>query len=186
MNGKDAYAIRKNTLADSARVRKLSAFFFWTSWAASADRPNDDITYTSNWPHEELVGNNPTADSIIWTGVSIIFLLAGIGGMAWFYAGRKKEEEFNEIPSDDPLLKAKATPSQMAAIKYFWVVSGLFILQIIMGVITAHYGVEGNKFYGIPLAEVFPYVITRTWHLQLGIFWIATAWLAADYISDPP
>jgi len=185
MNGRDAYAIRKNTLTDSARVRKLSAFFFWTSWAASTNRPNDDITYTSNWPHEDLVGNNPTSDSIIWTGVSIILLLAGIGGMAWFYAGRKKEDEFSDVPADDPLLKAKATPSQMAVIKYFWVVSGLFILQIIMGVITAHYGVEGNKFYGIPLAEVLPYTITRTWHLQLGIFWIATAWLAAGLYIGP-
>ncbi len=185
LNGRDAYAIRKNTITDSARVKKLSAFFFWTSWAASTDRPNDDITYTSNWPHEELVGNNPTADSIIWTGVSIILLLGGIGGMAWFYAGRKKDEDFTEIPSDDPLLKAKATPSQIAVIKYFWVVSGLFILQILMGVITAHYGVEGNSFYGIPLAKVFPYTITRTWHLQLGIFWIATAWLASGLYIGP-
>ncbi len=185
INGRNAYAIRKNTLTDSVRVKKLSAFFFWTSWAASTDRPDEDITYTSNWPHEELVGNHPTGDSIIWTGVSIILLLAGIGGMAWFYAGRKKEEEFSDVPPDDPLLNAKATPSQTAVIKYFWVVIGLFILQIIMGVITAHYGVEGNKFYGIPLAKVFPYSITRTWHLQLGIFWIATAWLAAGLYIGP-
>ncbi len=185
LNGNTDYAIRKNSLTDSARVHKLSAFFFWTSWAASTNRPNDDITYTSNWPHEELVGNKPTSASIIWTGVSILLLLAGIGGMAWFYAGRKKEEEFDEIPADDPLLKSKATPSQLAVVKYFWVVSGLFLLQIIMGVITAHYGVEGSKFYGIPLDQVLPYTVTRTWHLQLGIFWIATAWLAAGLYIGP-
>ncbi len=185
MNGRNAYSIRKNTLTDPARIRKLSAFYFWTSWAASTDRPNDDITYTSNWPHEELIGNNPTGASIIWTGVSIILLLAGIGGMAWFYAGKKDDTDFSDIPNDDPLLKAKATPSQQAVIKYFWVVSGLFILQIIMGVITAHYGVEGTKFYGIPIAKVIPYPITRTWHLQLGIFWIATAWLASGLYIGP-
>ncbi|MCW9097151.1 MAG: cbb3-type cytochrome c oxidase subunit I, partial [Ignavibacteriaceae bacterium] len=63
--------------------------------------------------------------------------------------------------------------------------SGLFLLQIIMGVITAHYGVEGNGFYGIPLAEYLPYSITRTWHNQLGIFWIATAWLASGLFIGP-
>jgi nitric oxide reductase subunit B len=32
---------------------------------------------------------------------------------------------------------------------------------------------------------MLPYVITRTWHLQLGIFWIATAWLAAGLYMGP-
>ena len=29
------------------------------------------------------------------------------------------------------------------------------------------------------LAKWLPYSVARTWHLQIGIFWIATAWLAA-------
>ncbi len=184
-NGRSEYAMRKNTLADPVKLRKLAAFFFWTSWAASTNRPGDDVTYTSNWPHEELIDNNPASASIIWTGVSILFLLAGIGGMAWFYAGQKKEIHSVDIPKDDPLLGSSATPSQLAVIKYFWVVTGLFILQIILGVITAHYGVEGSSFYGIPLDKIFPYTITRTWHTQLGIFWIATAWLASGLYIAP-
>lgn len=184
-NGRNEYAIRKNTLTDAEKLRKLNAFFFWTSWAASTNRPNDEVTYTGNWPHEELVNNNPTGDAIVWTGVSIIMLLAGIGGMIWYYGYKEKEKPFGEIPPNDPLLGATLTPSQKAVIKYFWVVSGLFLLQIIMGVITAHYGVEGNGFYGIPLAEYLPYSITRTWHNQLGIFWIATAWLASGLFIGP-
>src|SRR5499427_2686751 len=54
-----------------------------------------------------------------------------------------------------------------------------------MGMVTAHYGVEGQGFYGIPLAEYLPYVVSRTWHTQLGIFWIATAWLAAGLFIAP-
>jgi nitric oxide reductase subunit B len=54
-----------------------------------------------------------------------------------------------------------------------------------MGIVTAHYGVEGGGFYGIPLAEYLPYVVTRTWHTQLGIFWIATAWLASGLFIGP-
>jgi nitric oxide reductase subunit B len=183
--GRNEYAIRKNTLADPVKLRKLNAFFFWTSWAASTNRPNDEVTYTGNWPPEELVNNNPTGDAIVWTGVSIIMLLAGIGGMIWYYGYKEKEKPFGGVPPNDPLLGATLTPSQKAVIKYFWVVSGLFLLQIIMGVITAHYGVEGNGFYGIPLAKYLPYSITRTWHNQLGIFWIATAWLASGLFIGP-
>jgi nitric oxide reductase subunit B len=184
-NGNDDYAIRKNALTDPEKLRKLSAFFFWTSWAASTNRPNDDITYTSNWPHEELVANQPTGDSIVWTGFSIILLLAGIGGMALFYASREHYRMDFDFPKNDPLLNSIVTPSQKAVIKYFWVVSALLLLQILFGIITAHYGVEGNSFYGIPLSQILPYTITRTWHNQLGIFWIATAWLATGLYIGP-
>jgi nitric oxide reductase subunit B len=54
-----------------------------------------------------------------------------------------------------------------------------------MGVVTAHYGVEGSGFYGVPLDQFLPYAVTRTWHTQLGIFWIATAWLATGLYVAP-
>lgn len=185
INGRDEYAIPANSLTDKQKLKKLNAFFFWSSWAASTNRPGDEVTYTSNWPHEKLVGNVPTPDTIIWTGVSIILLLLGIGGMALYYAANKGEIEHNDFPSKDPLFGSVITPSQKAVMKYFWLVSGLFLFQICLGVITAHYGVEGGAFYGIPIAEILPYVITRTWHTQLGIFWIATAWLAAGLYISP-
>lgn len=183
--GNEDYAIPKNTLTDDDRIRLMSGFFFWSSWAAAANRPGEELTYTSNWPHEELINNKPTSETVVWTGVSIIILLAGIAGMAWFYASQRKEEEFEDVPKDDPLIYTSPTPSQKAVVKYFWVVSGLFLLQIILGVITAHYGVEGDGFYGIPLSEILPYSVSRTWHTQLGIFWIATAWLAAGLYIGP-
>ncbi|HEX2869126.1 MAG TPA: nitric-oxide reductase large subunit [Ignavibacteriales bacterium] len=183
--GNSSYAIQKGAVTDPVKLRELSAFFFWSSWAASTNRPNDNITYTSNWPHEKLVDNQPTGDSVVWTGVSIIMLLAGIGGMAWFYASRDKKHPGQIYPSRDPLLGSKATPSQKAVVKYFWTVAGLFLLQILMGVITAHYGVEGNGFYGFDIAKILPYSVVRTWHTQLGIFWIATAWLAAGLYIGP-
>ncbi len=54
-----------------------------------------------------------------------------------------------------------------------------------MGVVTAHYAVEGQSFFGLPLAEVLPYVVSRTVHTQVGIFWIATAWLATGLYVAP-
>src|SRR5689334_12724520 len=172
--GSSDYAIQKNAQSDPTKLRQLTSFFFWTAWASAANRPDNTISYTSNFPSEPLVANVPTSSSIVWTGVSVILLIASIGGMVWFYAGWHKETDERETPDEDPLIGAELTPSQKATVKYFLVVSLLFLLQIVMGVITAHYGVEGGGLYGIPLDQVLPYVITRTWHTQLGIFWIAT------------
>ncbi|HEX5063038.1 MAG TPA: cbb3-type cytochrome c oxidase subunit I, partial [Kofleriaceae bacterium] len=183
--GRTAYALPAHTIENPARARALSAFFFWSAWAAATNRPGDTITYTSNWPHEPLIANEPTPDTIVWTGVSIIVLLAGIGGLGIWYAVRKREEGPPELPETDPLLGTAPTPSQRATLKYFWVVCALIVLQIVVGVITAHYAVEGAGFYGIPLAKVLPYAVSRTWHVQLGIFWIATAWLAAGLAIAP-
>ncbi|MGE3403326.1 MAG: nitric-oxide reductase large subunit, partial [Vicinamibacterales bacterium] len=184
-NGREEYAIPPGALTDQEHLRKLAAFFFWTSWAASTNRPDETITYTSNWPHEPLVGNRPTGDTVVWTGVSIIVLLAGIGLMASYYASIRQHAPPPEAPVNDPLLGSVPTPSQRAVVKYFWIVSALILVQILLGVVVAHYGVEGNAFYGIPLAEWLPYSVARTWHVQLGIFWIATAWLAAGLYIGP-
>jgi len=183
--GREEYAIPAGALTDPDNLRKMAAFFFWTSWAASTNRPNDDITYTSNWPHEPLVSNRPTADTVVWTGVSIIVLLAGIGLMAAYYASIREHALPPEAPTHDPLLGSTPTPSQRAVVKYFWVVSALILVQILLGVVAAHYGVEGSGFYGFPLSDWLPYSIARTWHVQLGIFWIATAWLATGLYIGP-
>jgi nitric oxide reductase subunit B len=183
--GREEYALPRGAITDPARARALSAFFFWSAWAAATDRPGDTITYTSNWPHEPLIDNRPTSDAIVWTGVSIILLLGGIGALAFWHAARRREEPPEALPASDPLLGTSPTPSQLATVKYFWVVCALVVLQILVGVITAHYGVEGNALYGIPLAKILPYSVARTWHVQLGIFWIATAWLAAGLAIAP-
>jgi nitric oxide reductase subunit B len=184
-NGREEYAIPAGAQADPAKLEALSAFFFWTSWAAATLRPNDTVTYTNNWPHEPLIGNTVTGDALVWTGVSIILLLAGIGAMAWWHAAQEREPLPEHLPTQDPLLQAPSTPSQRATIKYFWTVSALILVQILLGVVAAHYGVEGGGFYGLPLAEVLPYSLARTWHTQLGVLWIATAWLAAGLYIGP-
>lgn len=184
-NGQADYAIPAGAVSDPDRLKKLSAFFFWTSWAASTHRPNEKVTYTHNWPYEPLVDNRPTGETVVWTGVSIIMLLAGISAMVWWYAARKSDEELLPLPETDPLTNWVATPSQQATIKYFWVVSALILVQMLLGVVTAHYGVEGDGFYGIPLSDWLPYSVSRTWHIQMGLFWIATAWLAAGLFIGP-
>lgn len=182
---REDYALQNNPIPDESRREALSAFFFWTAWAATTNRPGEAVTYTNNWPHEELVGNKPTAPTFLWTIASILFLLAGVGALAWYYAATHGREPEAQPPEIDPLHNLKPTPSMRATIKYFWVVVLLFGLQVLLGAVTAHYAVEGQHFYGINLAEIFPYSVTRTWHTQLAVFWIATAWLATGLYIAP-
>jgi nitric oxide reductase subunit B len=185
-NGRTELAIPSGAQSGQRELQLLTGFFFWTAWAASTDRPlQPGVSYTNNWPHEPLVGNTVTGDAVVWTGVSIIVLLAGLAAMVWWHGARPPEATLKAPPADDPLLGARLTPSQRASLPYFAVVVGLFLLQIVVGIITAHFGVEGDGFYGVPLAKWLPYVVTRTWHTQLGIFWIATAWLAAGLFVAP-
>ena len=183
--GRNEYAIQKNALADPEKARQMSAFFWWTAWAASTNRPGSSVTYTQNWPHESLIGNEPTGSAIVWSVISFVLLLAGVGGMVWYFASQERSPVHEMPPDRDPLLGFKPTPSQRATMKYFFVVAALWVVQVALGAITAHYGVEGSGFYGIPLDRWLPYAVTRTWHLQIGIFWIATSWLATGLYVVP-
>jgi len=183
--GRKEYAIPAGTLTDPVKLQKMANFFWWTAWAAHTERPGSSITYTNNWPHEPLVANAPPASAILWSLLSFVLLLAGIGGLVWWYASREKADFHPAFPTNDPFLSVKPTPSQRATMKYFFVVVALWGVQILMGVLTAHYGVEGGGFYGIPLDKILPYAVTRTWHLQLAIFWIATSWLATGLYVGP-
>lgn len=184
---RDAYALPANTIKDAQRQPALNAFFFWTAWACGTNRPGSTITYTNNWPAEALIDNRPTGEMVLWSVISFVLLLAGIGALAWYYAAQKhaEAETVASIPAKDPLLGLAPTPSMQATRKYFWTVAALLVVQVGLGAVTAHYGVEGAGFYGIPLAAWLPYAVTRTWHLQLGIFWIATAWLATGLFIAP-
>src|ERR1035438_2507837 len=53
----------------------------------------------------------------------------------------------------------------------------LFLAQSFLGGVLAHYRVGTGAFYGLDIARWRPYNLARTWHLQLAIFWIATAWV---------
>ncbi len=183
---REAYAIPTNAIRDPERMRKMNAFFFWISWACTTNRPGSNVTYTHNWPADDLVGNRPTSSLILWTGFSVILLLAGIGLLAYYYASHRDDgPDRTEFPEKDPLLALQPTPSMQATLKYFWVVVALIVVQVGLGAVTAHYAVEGHGFYGIALSDILPYSVTRTWHIQLGIFWIATSWLATGLFIAP-
>ena len=184
--GRDEYAIPRNALTDAGKAREMSAFFWWTSWVATTNRPGTNISYTQNWPHEPLTGNQITGSAVVWSVVSFVLLLAGIGGMVWYFGSQQKHEASGEgLPASDPLTGLRPTPSMRATFKFFFVAAALIVVQVGLGAIAAHYGVEGSSFYGIPLDRWLPYSVARTWHTQLGLFWIATTWLATGLFIAP-
>ncbi len=181
---RETYAMRDNTVDTLEHRRALTGFFFWTSWSAVTERPGSKASYTSNWPYDPIVGNTPTAGTFLWTVFSIIFMIAGIGLLAWHYAAYHGKEPRLVPPASDPLQGLVITPSMRATAKYFWVVMALFLVQILLGAITAHYQVE-REFYGFQISQFLPYSITRSWHTELAVLWIATAWLATGLYIAP-
>src|SRR5665647_2263035 len=182
---REQYAMNPGSLPDPADRQALSAFFFWSAWAAATDRPGESgLSYTSNWPHDALVGNTPTAGAGIWSIASIILMIAAIAAMIFYHAASKEEGDPTP-PKADPLFDLKPTPSMLATKKYFYVVIGLILAQIGMGIITAHYAVDGNGFYGLPLAQILPFSVSRTIHTQFAVLGIATACLATGLYIAP-
>lgn len=183
---REHFAMKNNTLPNEEARAKMLNFFFWTAWSASANRPDHDFTYTNNWPHEPLINNVPTTENYMWSFASVVILLSGIGLLVWGFSFlRQKDEEELVFPKEDPISKVTLTPSQKALGKYVFLTVALFVAQVLLGGVTAHYTVEGQQFYGIDLSVWFPYALVRTWHIQSAIFWIATGFLTAGLFLAP-
>ena len=175
-------------IRDSKELDALAAYFSWATWATVTNRPGKDYSYTNNFPYEPLVGNRPTSAAYLWSGLSLIALLGGLGTILFLFGkfdflGWRAEagtEHRHEAPKTMAL-----TPSQKVMGWFLAVVAILFLLQTLAGGALAHYRVEPGSFYGFDLASVLPYTLLRTWHLQLAIFWIATAWVAGGLFLAP-
>ena len=180
--------LRPNAITDPADSRDLTAFFAWSAWCASTLRPGLQYSYTNNWPPEPLVNNQPTADAVVWSVLSLVTLLGGIGLLLaafgrWNFLGwhgRQRDTISFRRPDQIAL-----TPAQRACAWFFLIMVLLFLVQTLVGGATQHYRAELSNFFGIDLAYLIPYNIARTWHLQLAIFWVATGFLAAGICLLP-
>jgi nitric oxide reductase subunit B len=183
------HGLRPDAITDPTQLRQLTAFFAWTAWAAAAHRPGHDYSYTNNWPPEPRVDNKPTANVIVWSVLSLVALLGGIGvlfgafgrwGRNLGWHGREQATLSFRAPGDVAL-----TPAQRATAWFFFVMAALFLLQTLVGAASQHYRADIASFFGIDLAQVFPYNLMRTWHVQLAIFWVATSFVAAGIFLAP-
>jgi len=183
-NGNERMGLQPGIVRTNEEGRLVTAFFAWLAWSAGTNRLDAEHTYTANWPFDPLVGNHPLPDFLIWSIVSVILLILGIAAALFAYQRYIGRDEYEtELTVDFP--EPNPTPSQKVTLLYFLTAIGLFVIQIGMGAVTAHYTVEGTYFFGIPLAKILPYAAVRTWHLQLAVFFIATCFLAAGLFIGP-
>ena len=186
---KTEHGLRAKAITDPVQLRQLTAFFAWTAWAASTNRPGHNYSYTNNWPPEPRVDNKPTANVVVWSVLSLIALLGGIGllfgafgrwGRNLGWHGREQATLSFRPPGEVAL-----TPAQRATAWFFFVMAALFLLQTLVGAASQHYRAEIDGFFGFDLAKLFPYNLMRTWHVQLALFWVATSFVAAGIFLAP-
>jgi nitric oxide reductase subunit B len=182
--------LRGPRVRDPEDIHAVTSYVAWSAWVATAPRPNTDHSYTNNWPPDPTIGNTPTADMVLWSALSLIALLAGIGATMfafgrWQQLGWHKDEpEPREVAFRAPN-EVRLTPAQRATVWYFLVVASLFLAQGLCGGANAHYHADPASFFGVDLSVWFPYNLTRTWHVQLAIFFVASSYLAMGIFLAP-
>ena len=159
------HGLRPDAITDRTELRQLTAFFGWTAWAGSTNRPGHNYSYTNNWPPEPRVDNRPTANVIVWSVLSLIALLGGIGILfgvfgRWRFLGWHGREQASlsfRAPGDVAL-----TPAQRACAWFFFVMAALFLIQTVVGAAAQHYRAEIDSFFGLDLAQILPYNLSNT------------------------
>ncbi len=172
--------LKADLITDPTELRQFTAFVTWAAWASVAARPGQEHSYTNNFPYDPSVGNTPISGALLWSAISLMVLLAGTATvllafgkfdyLGWITRGHNVKPQ---------MLPGRSSPGQNALVKFFVVVSLLLLAQALVGAAVAHYRADPGSFYGFQLERLFPSNLMRTWHLQLAIFWIATAYVAA-------
>ncbi len=182
-----AAGLQARLISDPADIAKMVDFFAWTAWTAAANRPGHSYSYTNNWPPEPLAGNHVTADAVIWSAISIVFVLGGTG-LVLFLFGRydwlgwtEERRELRFLPVED----YAPTPAQRTIVWFLLVASLLFLMQTLLGGLAAHYRAEPANFFGVDVSRLLPYNLVRTWHVQLAIFWVSASYLATGIFIAP-
>lgn len=182
-------------IRDEAELRDLASFFFWGAWVCGVERPGKPYTYTHNWPYDELAGNRPSAQVVLWSVVAVLALVAALGVVLFLYgrystlAGwraapeREAGARAGGFPGADtvraPLL-ARPSEVQRATYKFFVAAVVLFVLQMIAGILTVHDFLGITRVFGVELAHALPLPVVRGWHLQLALLWITSCWIGAS------
>ncbi|MDO5740406.1 MAG: nitric-oxide reductase large subunit, partial [Ornithinimicrobium sp.] len=183
------YGLIPNMITDPEEIHDITAFFGWTAWAAAAERPGLNYSYTNNWPGETRVDNHPTADILVWSAMSLVALLAGLGALFALYGRWSRQIGWHgsEIQSLSFLQPGavKITPSQRVTAWFFLVVAVLFLIQATLGGAIEHYRADMASFFGFDLARILPFNLARTWHVQLSLLWTAASFLAAGIFLTP-
>jgi nitric oxide reductase subunit B len=173
------------TIDSAAEARAFADFAMWTAWVSHTERPGTGHTFTNDWPYEPAAGNAPTGAAMTWSVIAMVLLVAGAGLGVWLYRSLELPEPESvgiSVPHPDDI---DLLPSQAAAIRFVPVAALLFVGQVLLGGLLAHYYIERDGFFGlggllgVDFVSLLPFAIAKTWHIDLGVLWIATLWLGA-------
>jgi nitric oxide reductase subunit B len=178
-------------VGSEGEARQFADFALWTAWIAHTDRPGSDHSFTNEWPYQPAAGNTPTGATMIWSVVSMVLLVGAVGIGVFLYRSVELPEPAVggvEIPPPDEI---SLTPSQRAATRFIPLAGALFALQVLLGGLLAHYYVERHalfgveEVFGVSIVGALPFALAKTFHLDLGILWIASLWLGAGLFLPP-
>ncbi|WP_018258764.1 nitric-oxide reductase large subunit [Halomicrobium katesii] len=172
-------------------ARQFADFALWTAWFSHTDRPDGDHSYTNDWPFQPGAGNDATAAAMTWSVIAMVLLVAGAGFGVWLYKSISLPEPSAKGISVPEPGDVKVFPSQRAALRFVPVAAGLFLAQVLLGGLLAHFYIERAGFFGVEeifgvhILQLLPFAIAKTWHIDLGILWIAATWLGAGLFLPP-
>lgn len=197
--GKDQAFPPKGYISDPREIRALSAFFFWGAWVCGAERPGKSYSYTHNWPYDPEAGNTATSSTLFWSVIGLLGLILGLGAVLYYYgqfdqlSDRTFTEEASPLLTPESVQRFMPTPTQRATYKFFFAAILLFLLQVFFGALTINEFVGFLGYVGLDFSGSLPITITRSWHIQLSLFWIGACWIAASIFvlplisrSEPP
>jgi nitric oxide reductase subunit B len=169
---------------DQQSAEQTADFLIYSSLTTVARRPGTDASWTQNWPFEPLVGNTPTTSTFLWTWISFCFTFFAFGAVLFIY--QRYLNDPDKAPMDPVLARfGPLTASQLRIGKYFLVVAGILLLQILVGSIMAHYYTDRSSFYGIAIDRFLPFNFLRDVHIQAPIVWIGLSWIGAALFLAP-
>jgi len=191
--GSDARGVPVDMIDSEGDARRFADFALWTAWFSHTDRPGADHSYTNDWPPAPAAGNTPGASAMTWSVIAMVLLVAGAGVGIWLYSSVDLPEPSSEgvnVPHPDDI---DLLPSQSAALWFVPVAALLFLAQTLLGGLLAHYYIERHAFFGletipglgVDVLQLLPFAMAKTWHIDLGILWIATLWLGAGLFLPP-
>ncbi len=177
--------------SSESEVADLASFFFWGAWVCVAERPGEKFSYTHNWPYDPVAGNTPTSPVVLWSVLGMLAFVLMCGIVLYFIG------QYNQLPNKffkppqkelltlERVKNFKPTKTQRATYKFFAVAAALFFVQVLSGIVTINDFVNFLGYIGIYPQEIFPVVMSRSWHLMLSLYWISTCWIASSIFILP-
>lgn len=173
-------------------IRALSAFFFWAGWVSGVQRPGRSYSFTHNWPYDPLAGNTPTSPIMIWSVLGTLGLIVGLGLVLYIYGQMERLNEAGVTGTEEPILTSEQlrnfspSPTQKATFKFFLVAVFLFLIQVLAGFLTIDKFIHFMEYFGLQsFSDIFPITVTRSWHIQLSLFWISACWIGGSFFALP-